>query len=102
MYIIFHKTFVVLHGALAFFTFDKNGQDISCTILHNMIGNNPNPTTNSIVLETQQVLIIEKQQWHALCAAPISLGWPGYAIVFETNGRIFDPSLSFKVVSYFY
>jgi len=84
---------MVLHGALALFTFNSNGSDIKCNILHNIHG-----STNIVsIVPIQQVMIIEKQQWHGLTAAPTTLGYPGQAIVFETNGRMFDPTTTSKV-----
>ena len=84
---------MVLHGALALFTFNSNGSDIKCNILHNI-----HVSTNiASIVPVQQVMIIEKQQWHGLTAAPTTLGYPGQAIVFETNGRMFDPTTTSKV-----
>jgi len=84
---------MVLHGALALFTFNSNGSDIRCNILHNI----HNSIGTAPTVPVQQVMIIEKQQWHGLTAAPTALGYPGQAIVFETNGRMFDPATTSKV-----
>jgi hypothetical protein len=84
---------MVLHGALALFTFNSNGSDIKCNILHNI----HDATNIASIVPVQQVMIIEKQQWHGLTAAPTTLGYPGQAIVFETNGRMFDPTTTSKV-----
>ena len=88
------KAFIVLHGALALFTFNSNGSDITCNILHNIHhSTGSTPTT----VPVQQVMVVEKQQWHGLTAAPSALGYTGQAIVFETNGRMFDPATTTKV-----
>ena len=47
--------------------------------------------------DADRVIIVEKKQYHAMAAAPTSLGWPGHAVVFETSGHMFDASASTKV-----
>ncbi|KAK3284012.1 hypothetical protein CYMTET_8312 [Cymbomonas tetramitiformis] len=81
------ETFVVLHGALLFFTFDPDGSSPLCHIL--------SPTGNA------RAIVVEKGEWHAMTAAPTSLGYPGEAIVFETSGHKFDLSVPTKVLATF-
>ena len=40
---------------------------------------------------------MEKNAWHAMTAAPVTKGWPGYAIVFESSGHSFNPKEPTKV-----
>lgn len=85
------QAFVILKGALAFFTFNNEGA-VTCTVI------------NDVSAGSDRVIIVEKGQWHAMTAAPVSMGWPGHAVVFETSGHIFDPTVPTKVsesTSYF-
>ena len=81
----FTQTFIVMDGALAFFTFSDDGSSVNCNVL------------NSLSSESDRVMIVEKKQYHAMTAAPASMGWPGHAIVFETSGHKYDASISSKV-----
>lgn len=79
---------MVLQGALAFFTFNENGSTIQCHVIHNL-----SP-------EADRLIIVEKNQYHAMTAAPVSMGWPGFAVVFESSGHTFDVSKQTKVESF--
>jgi hypothetical protein len=75
----------VLKGALAFFTFDADGAEVKCNVL------------NSLNEAADRGIIVEKHQWHAMASAPVDLGWPGYAVVFETSGHKYDTTQPTKV-----
>mmetsp|Transcript_22036 Transcript_22036/g.31655 ORF Transcript_22036/g.31655 Transcript_22036/m.31655 type:complete len:257 (+) Transcript_22036:1471-2241(+) len=81
----FSEAFVVLKGALAFFTFSEQGR-ATCTVL------SPSATPS---------IIVEKGVWHAMTAAPPELGWPGHAIIFEMSGHLFTPHMTTKVLAPF-
>jgi cupin fold WbuC family metalloprotein len=83
------ETFVALSGALAFFTFAENGT-ASCHVLHD--GNSGGSV---------RAIVIEKNEWHAMTAAPKALGYPGFAIVFETSGHVYNNSTATKVLAPF-
>ena len=71
------ESFVVLAGALAFFTFDAQAPHApACHVLA------PHGPLRGIV--------VEAREWHAMAAAPRALGYPGHAIVFETSGHTYD------------
>jgi len=98
--------FVVLEGALAFFTYPEHDKSaVTCHVLHNL----PMPTTFSSTQSgnkeakapSDRAIIVEKGQWHAMTAAPTSLGWPGHAIIFETSGHLFDTSKPTKTLAPF-
>jgi hypothetical protein len=42
------------------------------------------------------VVVVEKGVWHAMAAAPVELGYPGHAVIFETSGHSYDNSKSTK------
>lgn len=92
----YSEAFVILRGALAFFVFSEDGSEITCHILFRTAGevtaNRPN---------TNLVMIVEKKQWHAMAAAPPSLGYPGHAVIFETSGHTFDTSKATKILAPF-
>lgn len=73
------EVFVVLEGALSFFTFsfpqgDVEEPVVTCHILsHDEAG--------------ERAIIVEKGEYHAMAAAPPSLGYPGNAIIFEISGH---------------
>lgn len=81
----YSEVFSILEGALAFFTFTGDGVP-TCHIL-------------SSQGEADRAIIVEKQQYHAMTALPTSLGYPGYAIVFENSGHSFSPSKKTKVTA---
>lgn len=87
---------MVLHGALAFFTFktleDGSNAVPTCYVLHSL-------TASKSASGADRVIIVERHQWHAMTAAPPSKGWPGYAVVFETSGHSFDIKKPTKVSS---
>jgi hypothetical protein len=78
------QAFVPLKGALAFFTFTDNGE-ATCNVLHDLS------------IDADRAIVVEKGSWHAMTAAPSSLGWPGYAVVFETSGHYYEPNKAVKV-----
>eukprot|EP01041_Mallomonas_annulata_P007078 gene7078-14398_t len=82
----YSETFVILEGALAFFTFTKDNFQPICTIL--------TPTTIPSI-------IIEKGEYHAMTTAPMYNGYPGYAIIYEISGHTFDPKISSKTLAPF-
>mmetsp|Transcript_13255 Transcript_13255/g.25403 ORF Transcript_13255/g.25403 Transcript_13255/m.25403 type:complete len:273 (+) Transcript_13255:300-1118(+) len=89
MHVNHAENFVVLDGALAFFTFEvKEGGGSPRPKCH-ILG--PNARDRGIVIETGE--------WHAMTAAPTSMGYPGRAIVFEAGGLQFDPSISTKTLA---
>lgn len=77
------QAFVILDGALAFFTFNDLGMG-KCHVLDSS--------------GSDRVIIVEKGEWHAMTAAPPSLGYPGHAVIFETSGHTFDTSKATKVI----
>ena len=81
----YSEVFTILQGALAFFTFTSDGIP-TCHIL-------------SSEGEADKAIIVEKQQYHGMTAAPASLGYPGYAIVFENSGHSFSASKKTKVTA---
>lgn len=83
------ESFTALDGALAFFTFTDGGE-ATCHILHDGKSGG-----------TARAIVIEKNEWHAMCAAPKSLGYPGHAIVFETSGHYYNTSAATKVLAPF-
>lgn len=83
----YSEAFVVLSGALAFFTFTEEGTP-TCHILSEESGGN-------------RAIIIEKNTFHAMTAAPPSMGYPGHAVIFETSGHSFDMSKPTKVLAGF-
>lgn len=83
----YSEVFSILDGALAFFTFTDDGIP-TCHIL-------------SSQGEGDKAIIVEKKQYHGMTAAPISLGYPGHAVVFENSGHSFDPSKKTKVTAKF-
>lgn len=42
-------------------------------------------------------MIVERGQYHAMTAAPVELGYPGYSIIFEISGHVYNPSANTKV-----
>ena len=83
------ESFTALDGALAFFTFTEAG-DATCHILHDGKSGG-----------SARAIVIEKNEWHAMCAAPKALGYPGYAIVFETSGHVYSNTTATKVLAPF-
>ena len=69
----YSEVFAILDGALAFFTFTTDGIP-TCHILSST-GEN-------------KAIIVEKKGYHGMTAAPKSMGYPGYAVVFENSGMI--------------
>ncbi len=94
----------MLHGALAFFVFSPFGDEIECRIIadssyrrgHSGIRADSIASSGSSS-GIDRVIVVERMQWHAMTAAPTELGWPGYAVVFETSGHQYDPSRPVKV-----
>lgn len=84
----YSEDFVALDGALAFFTFTEGGVP-SCHIL------------SDGRFSKTRALIIEKNQWHAMTAAPKSLGYPGHAIIFEISGHFYNSSDTTKILAPF-
>jgi hypothetical protein len=112
------QTFVILEGALAFFTFSDDGVQVNCTIISaGGAGGSPRralrqrkarrrkdegaETAKVVESKENRVLIVEKGQYHGMAAAPVELGWPGYAIVFETSGHVLDIARNNKVLAPF-
>ena len=75
-------------------------------VKHNNINRINNKSQGQSIQSRNAVVVVEKGQYHALTAAPASLGYAGFSVVFESSGRVFDPSVSTKVscmyVIYFY
>eukprot|EP01038_Epipyxis_sp_PR26KG_P008847 gene8847-11938_t len=85
----YSEAFVVLDGALAFFTFTNNGAP-TCHLLN---------TISTVIGD--RAIIVEKSVWHAMTAAPPELGWPGHAIIFENSGHKFSPNIPTKILASF-
>ena len=86
----YSEAFVVLSGALAFFTFDDAGK-ATCTVLRS-------DTTSSSASALDRAIIIEKNTWHAMTAFPSTsptLSTP-HAIIFEISGHSYDPNKQTK------
>jgi len=73
----YSENFVVLDGALAFFTFALDGSQATCHMLSNEG-------------QGERAIIVEKGQFHAMTAAPSWLGYPGHAVIFEMSGHMYD------------
>jgi len=78
-------------------TTDNSNIDIR-NVKHSNI-NRINKSQGKSTQSRNAVIVVEKGQYHALTAAPASLGYAGYSVVFESSGRVFDPSVSTKVSS---
>jgi cupin fold WbuC family metalloprotein len=78
----YSEVFSILEGALAFFTFTNDGE-ATCHIL-------------SSKGDADRAIVVEKQQFHGMTAAPAIMGYPGFAIVFENSGHTFNPSKKTK------
>lgn len=92
----YSEAFVVLKGALAFFTYSPDGSEIRCNVLTDGAVVRGNSNSNS-----DRAIIVEKNQWHAMTAAPTTLGYPGVAIIFEMSGHKYDTSVPTKVLAPF-
>lgn len=55
-------------------------------------------TIPASVTAENRALIVEKNGWHAMTAAPVELGYPGYAVIFEISGHTYDTSKATKVM----
>ena len=86
MHPTYSEAFIILEGELAFFTFTEDGTS-TCHILSSTSGD--------------QAIIVEAGQYHAMTAAPRSLGYSGRAIVFENSGHTYDPTSSTKALAPF-
>ncbi len=95
----FSEAFVVLQGALAFFTFSDDGDVIKCDVLSN--NHQHSDSRSHAFAAVNHAIVVEKMQWHAMTAAPSELGWPGYAVVFETSGHRYDTSRTSKTLAPF-
>lgn len=82
----YSEAFVILEGALAFFVFTDDGIP-TCHVISNKVE------------PSKRAIIVEKNTIHAMTAAPPELGYPGYAVVFETSGHKFDTSKPTKVLN---
>lgn len=69
---------------MAFFTFSESGE-AACFVIHDLSS------------DADRAIVVEKNVWHAMTAAPASMGWPGYAVVFESSGHTYDPTKKVKV-----
>lgn len=78
------EAFVVLSGALAFFTFSEEGEP-RCTVLNGQPGSG-----------VDKAIIVEKGTWHAMTAMP-----PHSAVIFEISGHRFDPKKKTKELAPF-
>lgn len=87
----YSEAFYIVEGSLAFFTFSESGDKVDCHIL----------SSNPQHKEGVRVIIVEKGQWHAMTAAPRSMGYPGHAIIFETSGHKFEASKPTKTLAPF-
>ena len=78
----YSETFIILDGALAFFVFsDSKGDDAPLPTCHIL---------SSSRSSSKKAIVVEKNQYHAMTAAPQSLGYPGFAVVFENSGHIYS------------
>ena len=98
----YSEAFVVLHGALAFFTFDDAG-NATCAILR------------SEGAAADRAIVIEKNSWHAMTAYynPLDLlqaaapdtadhhSAHGSAVVFEISGHVYDAQRQTKELAPF-
>lgn len=84
------ETFIILDGALSVFTFDKTLTP-SCHVLHAL----PSKT------HSDRAIIIEKNVYHGLTAAPKELGYPGYAIIFDLSGHKYERNKPTKLLADF-
>lgn len=88
------ETFVTVDGALAFFTWPN-----ASLTNHHEAGR---PQCHIIQPGGDtRALIVEPHHWHAMTAAPKSLGYPGHAIVFESSAHNFDTKVRAKLLSPF-
>jgi len=77
------EAFVVLRGALAFFTFSEEGEP-RCTVLNGQSEGG------------DKAIIVEKGTWHAMTALP-----PHSAVIFEISGHRFDAKKKTKELAPF-
>ena len=85
MHPTYSEAFVILEGELAFFTFTDDGI----------------PTCHILSSSGNQAIIVEAGQYHAMTAAPRSIGYSGHAIVFENSGHMYNPKSSTKALASF-
>lgn len=86
----YDEVFVALEGYMAFFTFDKEGKEPTCHIL--------SPQSH----EGVRLIVVEKGGYHALTAAPSSMGYPGHAVVMESSAHLLEPHKVTKFLSAHY
>jgi cupin fold WbuC family metalloprotein len=88
------ESFIVLEGALAFFTFEKDSlESAKCHIITlDKLKGLEDPT---------KMIVAEKGQWFAMTAAPTSMGYPGYAVTVETSGHFYNPKKGTKLLATF-
>ena len=89
----YSEIFIVVEGALAFFTFNEDGSSINCYIIDN---GDIDGKSN-----TDRAIIVEAGQYHALTSAPKALGYPGHAVVFEISGHYYDRTRVVKTMAPF-
>ena len=89
----FHKdydeVFVSISGALAFFTFDIIGKEPTCQII-------------SGDKAGTRLVVVPKNGYHAMTAAPKSMGYPGVAVVLESSAHKFKVNKPTKFLSSHY
>jgi len=89
----YDEVFVPLSGALAFFSFDSDGKIPTCHIL------SPESLNLSDGQQTTRLIVISKGDYHAMTAAPSSLGYDGKAVVMETSAHKYNPRIQTKYLS---
>jgi cupin fold WbuC family metalloprotein len=107
----YSEAFVILDGALAFFTFQGTFASIhrsfKLSCLRNRVccgiedGQAKCHVITSSGSKQDKAIIVEAKQYHAMTAAPKSLGYPGHAIVFEISGHKYDASKPTKSLAPF-
>jgi len=84
----YSEAFITVEGALALFTFSENGEKWECHIVE---PKHPSPPNGAPASQNQEVaVVVEAGTYHAMTAAPKSLGYPGHAVVFEVSGHQYD------------
>jgi cupin fold WbuC family metalloprotein len=83
----YDEVFVAVEGSMAFFTFDDAGKEPVCHIL------------SALSPVGVRLIIVEKGKYHALTAAPSSMGYSGQAVVMESSAHLLEPHKVTKFLS---
>lgn len=87
---VYSEVFIILDGSLAFFTFDKNS-NTSSNSSSSTRSRSDEYVAKCHVLDSlnNRAIVVGKDTYHAMCALPSSMGYKGYAVVFENSGHTY-------------